>query len=109
MRRLAILVIILFLIVIIIYDIKIGTIPHNTVKKPSSYPVQTIPKDTPTSTYKEVKVTNGDTILSIEEEISSGWKKHSIQKIIQDFRQLNPGVEPNAIQGGKTYRFPLYK
>ncbi|MED4353488.1 hypothetical protein P9265_14320 [Schinkia azotoformans] len=58
--------------------------------------------------YQEVKVAAGQTVLSIVEQIQDGPLPVSISQLITDFQLLNPKTEPEMIQIGKVYKFPVY-
>ncbi|HHW36916.1 MAG TPA: hypothetical protein GXX18_06695 [Bacillales bacterium] len=58
--------------------------------------------------YQEVKVAAGQTVLSIVEQIQGGPLPISISQLITDFQLLNPKIEPEMIQIGKVYKFPVY-
>lgn len=58
--------------------------------------------------FQEVKVTAGQTVLSIVEQIHNGPLPVSISQLISDFQILNPSTEPERIQIGKVYKFPVY-
>ncbi|MED4127916.1 MULTISPECIES: hypothetical protein [Shouchella] len=66
-------------------------------------------EDPPPLPYQEVIIESGQTVLSIVEHLHDGQVNHSIEDILADFSSLNDGTNPNAIQIGKTYRFPLYQ
>ena len=59
-------------------------------------------------TYKTIEVKTGDTVLSITEAINKK-KIPSIEKVIDDFKQLNKNTPATKIQLGKSYKFPLYQ
>ncbi|PGB03702.1 hypothetical protein [Bacillus toyonensis] len=117
MKRLGIFLFVLVLGYIFYYDIKIGTLPMlSSYKKTTA--AQTIKKEeTPTKqskkeetdvTYKTIEVKTGETVLSITEQINKK-KIPSIEKVIDDFKQLNKSTSAAKIQIGKTYKFPLYQ
>jgi hypothetical protein len=58
--------------------------------------------------YQEVKVAAGQTVLSIVEQIQGEALPVSISQLITDFQALNPKIEPEMIQIGKVYKFPVY-
>ena len=60
-----------------------------------------------TLSYQEVIVEPGYTVLSIVEHLHTGPISASIQEVIFDFQELNPGVSAEKIQIGQTYLFPL--
>ena len=117
MKRLVIFLFVLVLGYIFYYDIKIGTLPMlSSYKKTTA--AQTIKKEETTTkqskkeetdvTYKAIEVKTGETVLSITEQINKK-KIPSIEKVIDDFKQLNKSTSATKIQIGKTYKFPLYQ
>ncbi|OTW91780.1 hypothetical protein BK702_08200 [Bacillus thuringiensis serovar cameroun] len=117
MKRLGIFLFVLVLGYIFYYDIKIGTLPMlSSYKKTTA--AQTIKKEETTTkqskkdetdvTYKAIEVKTGETVLSITEQINKK-KTPSIDKVIDDFKQLNKSTSATKIQIGKTYKFPLYQ
>jgi len=117
MKRLGVLLFVLVLGYIFYYDIKIGTLPMlSSYKKTTA--AQTIKKEETTTkqskkeetdvTYKAIEVKTGETVLSITEQINKK-KIPSIEKVIDDFKQLNKSTSATKIQIGKTYKFPLYQ
>lgn len=57
--------------------------------------------------HLEVVVQHGETVLSVLERMH-GTLPVSIDKALQDFIELNPKVDPIAIEAGKKYKFPVY-
>ena len=117
MKRLGIFLFVLVLGYIFYYDIKIGTLPMlSSYKKTTA--AQTIKKEETTTkqskkeetdvTYKAIEVKTGETVLSITEQINKK-KIPSIEKVIDDFKQLNKSTSATKIQIGKTYKFQLYQ
>ncbi|WP_316572008.1 hypothetical protein [Neobacillus sp. YIM B06451] len=51
----------------------------------------------------------GQTLLSIVEDRQGKSPNVSIDKLIADFKILNPGVSSELLQIGKEYRFPDYE
>ncbi|HET7628448.1 MAG TPA: hypothetical protein VFK44_08670 [Bacillales bacterium] len=90
------------------YDITYGTIPtsHNAGGAETSTAARTENEEEriPATSWK---VHPGETVLSISEKLN-GNAKASIEKIVSDFKKLNPGVNVHQLQIGKTYRFPVY-
>ncbi|WP_459499419.1 hypothetical protein [Bacillus sp. C1] len=115
MKRLGALLLVLVLGYVFYYDIKIGTLPMlSSYKKATA--TQTEKKEK-TSTkeqkkadasYKVIEVKTGDTVLSITEAINKN-KIPSIEKVIDDFKQLNKNTAATKIQIGNPYKFPLYQ
>ncbi|MGF9987529.1 hypothetical protein QRE62_25225 [Bacillus mycoides] len=123
MKRLGVLLFVLVLGYIFYYDIKIGTLPMlssykktsaaQTIKKENTDTKQNKEKETETeketdTAYKAIEVKTGDTVLSITEAINKK-KIPSIEKVIDDFKQLNKNTSATKIQVGKSYKFPLYQ
>ncbi|SET63138.1 hypothetical protein SAMN05421676_106136 [Salinibacillus kushneri] len=120
-KKLFIVVILLLFIRSIIHDVTVGTASkpqdsHNT----QTEMMQTENKETSNEStngdqpeekqpdYKPVKhkVKAGETVLSIVENMSD--ESVEFQQLLEDFQTLNPDVNPNEIQIGKTYFFPAY-
>ncbi len=115
----------LFLIVLIIlystyYDLTIGTLPNGLTKQAQAINEETEVKNQKLDNnidpntlvhndpYQEVVVEPGYTVLSIVEHLHQGPISPSIQEIMYDFEQLNPGTKADSLQIGKTYLFPIY-
>ncbi|MED4530730.1 hypothetical protein [Metabacillus fastidiosus] len=102
MKRLFTVLIALFLIYIIYYDFTVGTLP-STATLNHSTPVKQEKKK-----YFELQIKQGDTVLSIMEMKYKSSLPVSIEKIVEDFEQLNPNQKVETIKVGKTYKFPIY-
>jgi hypothetical protein len=61
------------------------------------------------SPYIEKKIIQGETVLSIIEQLHKEQIPVSIEQIITDFERLNPKDKADSIKVGKTYKFPLYE
>ncbi|KIL32870.1 LysM peptidoglycan-binding domain-containing protein [Bacillus subtilis] len=96
MKRLTLVCSIVFILFILVYDLKIGTIPIQDL------PVYEASAKTAEPAYKTVKVKPGDTVMSIVGSAGSP------DDIVKDFEALNPNVKANAIQAGTAYKFPVY-
>ncbi|WP_449536992.1 LysM peptidoglycan-binding domain-containing protein [Ferdinandcohnia sp. Marseille-Q9671] len=105
MKRLVAFLSIVFILYIIYYDVRIGTLPD---AKNETIEVEEVMTHTPSIPFKDVKVKAGDTLLSIAETINAGNQLSSIESVIKDFEQLNPDTKADHLQIGKTYKFPLY-
>lgn len=57
--------------------------------------------------YEEIVVQQGETVLTVLERIN-GTLPVSIDQAMQDFRKLNPHVDPMNIEAEKSYKFPVY-
>ncbi|WP_455662402.1 LysM peptidoglycan-binding domain-containing protein [Pradoshia sp.] len=79
------------------YDLTYGTMPIAT---PAAV-------DKTNKTYYNIKVEPGDTVISLIEE-KEGTLPVPIEQIIEDFRSLNNGLNPEEIKIGQTYRLKDY-
>lgn len=104
MKRLGATIFILLIGYIIFYDIKIGTLPLLR----SNQSKQVVTNSSSTIPYESIEVKNGDTVLSIVEEVNNN-QIPSIEKIVADFKELNPDQSPGKLKVGKSYKFPVYK
>ncbi|MFC0188175.1 LysM domain-containing protein [Fictibacillus aquaticus] len=91
---------ILLVLYVIVYDLKIGTLPAAALP-------QQVKSEKNNERYSLITIKPGDTVLSIMEK-SSGSKKFNMVTMVKDFKRLNPSVNPDRIIPGKTYKFPLY-
>lgn len=104
MKKFLIFCLTMLVIYTIAYDLKIGTLqPISQEAAPVS--AVSIKNTTP---YKKVKVSSGDTVLSVIESVNPSSLSKPIPSIIKDFQKLNHGVRPESIQVGKSYNFPVY-
>ncbi|HEX6922297.1 MAG TPA: LysM domain-containing protein [Bacillales bacterium] len=93
----------------IYYDLEYGTLPQTSkAATVQSHKQQHEQKKQQQIPSKKVKVKPGQTVLSVVEQLN-GSSAAPIQKIVHDFKQLNPDTDANQIQIGQTYRFPIYK
>ncbi|MCY9196392.1 LysM peptidoglycan-binding domain-containing protein [Bacillus atrophaeus] len=99
MKRLIFLFSSIFVIFIIFYDVKIGTIPFQDLPV---YAVSTKTSEQEAA-YKTVTVKKGDTVMSIVGNAGSP------DEIVRDFEALNPNVKASSIQAGTAYKFPVYR
>ncbi|RDW21916.1 hypothetical protein [Oceanobacillus chungangensis] len=61
-------------------------------------------------TITQIKITIGDTVLSVIEEINfDNNNQLDIPMIMADFKQLNPTADPFHLEPNTFYYFPLYK
>lgn len=107
MKRFIIFLLILLVLGGIYFDLSKGTLPKKEGQTTEG-PTATSVKET-SLPYQEVTVQAGYTVLSIVEHLHEGPVQATIQQIIFDFKELNPGTDPDDIQIGKTYMFPLYE
>ncbi|OIJ16115.1 hypothetical protein BKP35_03820 [Anaerobacillus arseniciselenatis] len=106
MKKLFITLLTIITIYSIYYDLNMGTLPQMT--EAANYITE---QHTGESKSKSelIEVQPGYTVLTIVEELHIGPVKASIQQIVSDFEQLNPGASASNIQVGKSYLFPLYQ
>ncbi|SFA70701.1 hypothetical protein SAMN04488072_101139 [Lentibacillus halodurans] len=96
--------IILFLISVH-QDLTVGTPLNNNLDSQNNPPIV----EQENITFIKVQTNTGDTVLSIVEELNKQNNNDlDISQILDDFKALNPGVEPLHIQTGEYYYFPLY-
>lgn len=72
---------------------------------------KTTPKNSVDIAFKaiKVKVQPGDTVLSLMEKVNNYELDNlDIDKIIADFKQLNPLVNPYDLKINHYYYFPVY-
>ncbi|MFT8362117.1 MAG: LysM domain-containing protein [Sporolactobacillus sp.] len=84
-------------------DLSSGSLPASSAEEPE---IQTASAERAAIAYKAIKVSPGDTLLSISERINKD--EPAIDKLVRDFSTLNPSVDPNHLEIGKTYAFPCY-
>ncbi|MGM0814305.1 MAG: hypothetical protein ACQEUO_02175 [Bacillota bacterium] len=99
MRRIIFLLISLFVLFIIFFDLKNGTIPVEDAPAVPANAFQQAEK----KAYKNVTVKQGETVVSIVHT------SKPLDEVIEDFEELNQGVKANEIRAGRTYKFPVYK
>ncbi|GAB3795471.1 hypothetical protein [Virgibacillus kimchii] len=94
---------IVFLFLFSVYkDLHVGSLENNT------HPGK---EDDTITNYNAVyiKVQHGDTILSIMENINeTEMTVLDMDRIIEDFKLMNPNADPYQLKTGHFYYFPLY-
>ncbi|GLY09971.1 hypothetical protein [Bacillus badius] len=88
-------------------DLTNGSLPH--IEEPQQQKVKAERKELPALPYKEMKVEQGDTVLSILADLHRGKLPADIETAIIDFQELNQGISPDSIRTGEQYKFPLYE
>ncbi|MDD9147563.1 LysM domain-containing protein [Sporolactobacillus sp. CQH2019] len=84
-------------------DLTSGSLPAGTAAHASAASAQSVKVQIPS---QRITVAPGDTLLSVAERINK--TSPSIDQVIKDFAILNPSVDPNHLQIGRTYAFPYY-
>ncbi|MBM7584693.1 hypothetical protein JOC86_001230 [Bacillus pakistanensis] len=103
-----------FLLVLIVlysvyYDLNTGTLPKSsTIATTGQAQESNASMESDDNKSLTIKVKPGDTVLSLVEEHRQGSSEVAIDQIIKDFEELNDGLNPEDIQIGKTYYFPVY-
>ncbi|MQR95565.1 LysM peptidoglycan-binding domain-containing protein [Fictibacillus phosphorivorans] len=106
MKRFIRVCVIMLILYVVAYDLKIGTLPQSS---PANAEIQTEKQQDQKNKqkFKTYEVTPGDTLISVVEKLNSN-NNYSIVSMIKDFKSLNPEVNPENIQIGKSYKFPVY-
>ncbi|ANC77883.1 hypothetical protein ABE65_014210 [Fictibacillus phosphorivorans] len=106
MKRFIRVCVIMLILYVVAYDLKIGTLPQSSS---ANAEIQTEKKQDQKNKqkFKTYEVTPGDTLISVVEKLNSN-NNYSIVSMIKDFKSLNPEVNPENIQIGKSYKFPVY-
>ncbi|MFP7169719.1 LysM domain-containing protein [Terribacillus sp. 7520-G] len=55
-----------------------------------------------------LQVKQGDTLLSVANELNNNDLRVTMEQVIRDFEELNPGKDPYALDAGSAYYFPHY-
>ncbi|MGG1677429.1 hypothetical protein ACIFOT_16960 [Neobacillus sp. NRS-1170] len=96
------------LIIYVIYlDLTVGTLTPSPVKQVDAK-VETVMKKATGLPSFEAKVKPGETVISIVEHRLEKPLPVAITDLIEDFKKLNQGHNPEKIQIGSTYHFPDY-
>ena len=96
------------LVIYVIYlDLTVGTLAPPTSQRVDSKPVSIVKHQTSMPSF-EAKVKPGETVISIVEHRLEKPLPVAITDLIEDFKKLNPGHNPEKIQIGATYQFPDY-
>ncbi|MDC3415536.1 hypothetical protein [Aquibacillus salsiterrae] len=78
----------------------------NEEKTENSFPDEQAISDRYTVT--RIMIQPGDTVLTIIETINPNIPSMEITQLIEDFKTLNPGVNPHQIIPNESYLFPIY-
>ncbi|CAM3107611.1 LysM peptidoglycan-binding domain-containing protein [Sporolactobacillus spathodeae] len=84
-------------------DLNSGSLPASATNQAS---IQVTGTEHAAIPHKRIKVNPGDTLLSISERLNKD--EPSIEQLLKDFALLNPSADPNHLEIGKDYAFPLY-
>lgn len=99
---------IIFLLIVSLYkDLTIGSSFSNVNKTIHTQQTNSINQKNGMSVI-QVRAQPGDTVLSITEELNQQLPDLNIPQIIDDFKILNPNIEPHHLQNDTVYYFPLY-
>jgi LysM repeat protein len=94
-------------IYIIYFDLTVGTLPTAATKQVDRNAVTVAKPKTEIPSF-EAKVKPGETLISIVEHYLGKSLPVSINDLIEDFQQLNPGISAEKMKIGATYHFPDY-
>ncbi|MBM7650030.1 LysM repeat protein [Bacillus ectoiniformans] len=87
-------------------DLSVGSLPSaQTVNFQKEVPAWESDSE---KEYQSVTVKAGDTVLSIADKLSASDQPIDIAKVVDDFKRLNNGLNPEDIQSGQAYKFPVY-
>ncbi|MDN3018545.1 hypothetical protein PH210_20380 [Paenibacillus sp. BSR1-1] len=96
------------LVIYVIYlDLTVGTLTPSPAKQVDAKVETVIKKQSGLPSF-EAKVKPGETVISIVEHRLEKPLPVSITDLIEDFKKLNQGRNPEKIQIGSTYHFPDY-
>jgi hypothetical protein len=104
MRKLAGFLFLILLCYSVYHDFNQGSLPAAG----KSQQLEPPPAQQDSLRYFEEEMNPGDTVLSVLENKLNGPLPVPITKAVQDFQELNNGMEPEAVQIGKVYKFPDY-
>ncbi|MCG3418688.1 hypothetical protein ACTWPF_09105 [Oceanobacillus sp. M65] len=99
LKRCTLFLLCVFLIAAVYTDLTKGSLP-------------TTPENNETNTNytaKQLKVQQGETVLSIIEKINPTLTKVSVDNFIKDFQVLNAEADPFHLQVDRYYYFPVYE
>lgn len=105
MKRFIRVCVIMLILYVVAYDLKIGTLPQSSPANAEIHKEKK--KEKNKQNFKTYEVTPGDTLISVVEKLNSN-NNYSIVSMLKDFKSLNPEANPENIQIGKSYKFPLY-
>ncbi|MGG3623802.1 LysM domain-containing protein [Bacillus gobiensis] len=109
MKRIIIVVSLVFLSFIVYYDLSRGTNPIPQEKQQEEPKIQPVSSQAEEgSVFQTHTVKKGETVFSIVDQKSGGSPPISAEQIVEDFERLNPETKANLIQSGKVYKFPVY-
>ncbi|MDF2789681.1 MAG: hypothetical protein K0S80_2779 [Neobacillus sp.] len=107
MKRIFLFLFGLLTIYVIYIDLTEGTLPQDETQK-TEETVVTMTNIKSSANSFEAEVEPGETLISIVENHIEKPLPVSIDELIEDFQNLNPGLSPEKIQIGSTYEFPDY-
>ncbi|MCM3111409.1 hypothetical protein [Lederbergia lenta] len=105
MKSIAALIVGIIVIYSMYHDLTVGTLPNNEIHSISTSDEMIKGNNA----YTLIEIKQGDTVLSVLEQLTQGSLPVSIEQAVDDFTDFNNGVKPEQIQTGETYKFPLYR
>ncbi|MDM5331000.1 hypothetical protein [Neobacillus sp. CF12] len=107
MKRIFLFLFGLLTVYVIYIDLTAGTLPTDKTQMPIETVATIANPENKMDTF-EAEVEPGETLISIVENHIDRPLPVSIDKLIEDFKSLNPGKTPEKIQIGSSYQFPDY-
>ena len=107
MKRIFLFLFGLLTVYVIYIDLTAGTLPTDKTQMPIETVATIANPENKMDTF-EAEVEPGETLISIVENHIDRPLPVSIDKLIEDFKSLNPGQTPEKIQIGSSYQFPDY-
>ncbi|WP_010097012.1 hypothetical protein [Ornithinibacillus scapharcae] len=106
MKKIIISILIVLLMVSIYKDLTAGTNFSNINQKENKQPFHS--NISQQFSPIKVKIEQGDTLITIIERLNPSLNELNMDQIVEDFRYLNPTVDPNQLQINRFYFFPQY-
>ncbi|MEH7178765.1 hypothetical protein [Neobacillus vireti] len=107
MKRIFLFLFGLLTIYVIYIDLTAGTLPMDKTQTAIKTAVTVSSFESTIEAFK-AEVEPGDTLISIVENHIKKPLPVSIDQLVEDFQNLNPGLAPEKIQIGSSYQFPDY-
>lgn len=100
---------IFFLFIFVIYKDLIAN-PYDTEIENQERKQETVETEQMNFQVKQVKVKRGDTVISVMEQIhTENIEGLTFDRILEDFKTLNPNTDPYNLKSDRFYYFPFYK
>ncbi|MEN2765971.1 hypothetical protein [Ornithinibacillus xuwenensis] len=103
MRKFLITILSILFIISVYKDLNSGTPTEGGDQTHTDQQLERVPFD-----VIKVKITTGDTVLSVVEKINPSMEQFQMEQIEKDFSSLNPHIDPTHIKANHFYFFPKY-